>query len=151
MLALKDIETIIAVLKTYFSARTDVELAVVFGSRARGDAKETSDLDVGVLYAASPDLMTIGHDVSEIEHLTGIQTDLVVLNGLATKKPEFAYNLAKDMHMLYASDPALFPEFRNRCFLSYFDFLPVLEQSRRQMQDRIANGTWGKPVYAKQK
>lgn len=149
MPTVKDIETIIASLNNYFSAREDVELAVVFGFRARGDAKESNDLDVGVLYEASPDLMTIGHDVSEIEHLTGIHIDLVVLNGIVTKKPEFAYNLAKDMRFIYAKESAAFPEFRNRCFLSYFDFLPVIAQSRRQMQDRIANGTWGKPIYAK--
>jgi len=56
--------------------RTDVRLAVVFGSRARGTATLASDVDVGV-HAPGIDLLALASDLSRG---TGLEVDVVALD-----------------------------------------------------------------------
>jgi predicted nucleotidyltransferase len=55
--------------------RTDVRLALVFGSRARGTAMPTSDVDVAVR-APGVDLLRLAADLSRV---TGLEVDVVDL------------------------------------------------------------------------
>src|SRR5262245_7886724 len=57
-------------------SRTDVRLAVVFGSRARGTATPASDVDVGV-HAPGIDLLALASDLSRG---TGLEVDVVALD-----------------------------------------------------------------------
>jgi|SRR6478609_485857 len=56
-------------------ARGDVALALLFGSRARGDARETSDVDVALL-APEADLLEIGARLSQT---SGLEVDVISL------------------------------------------------------------------------
>ena len=56
-------------------ARGDVALALLFGSRARGDASETSDVDLALL-APSADLLEIGARLSQV---SGLEVDVISL------------------------------------------------------------------------
>jgi predicted nucleotidyltransferase len=55
--------------------RTDVSLAIVFGSRARGSASPTSDVDIAVI-APGADLLELAADLSRA---TGHEVDVVAL------------------------------------------------------------------------
>lgn len=46
-------EAVAALLSAFFTARDDVEVAYLFGSVARGDARPTSDVDIAVLVDGS--------------------------------------------------------------------------------------------------
>jgi predicted nucleotidyltransferase len=63
-------------LREFFRGRTDVRLAVVFGSRARGTAVETSDVDVAV-HAPGVDLLGLAAAVSRV---TRHEVDVVALD-----------------------------------------------------------------------
>ena len=54
------------------AGRTDVEVALVFGSRARGDHQVSSDLDVAVL--GEVDRLALG---AELSRATGHEVDVV--------------------------------------------------------------------------
>jgi len=58
--------------------RTDVRLAIVFGSRARGTARPESDLDIAVR-APGVDLFQLG---AERSRATGLEVDVVSLDDL---------------------------------------------------------------------
>jgi predicted nucleotidyltransferase len=68
----------IPAIRQFLRGRTDVRLAVVFGSRARGRATSASDVDVA-LRAPGVDLLALAADLSRI---TGHEVDVVDLEGL---------------------------------------------------------------------
>ncbi len=77
-------------LKEYFAKREDVVLAFLFGSRAKGYVRVTSDWDIGVYFVPLStrelELETdrdypAEHEVwGDIEKIVGAEVDLVVLN-----------------------------------------------------------------------
>src|SRR5215510_2137116 len=66
----------IQAIREVLRGRTDVRLAVVFGSRARGTATPASDVDVGV-HAPGIDLLALASDLSRG---TGLEVDVVALD-----------------------------------------------------------------------
>lgn len=60
---------------------------VFFGSFARAGYERFRDIDLAVYMTEVPELMRIGHLVSELQHLTGHKVDVVVLNGLYETNP----------------------------------------------------------------
>jgi predicted nucleotidyltransferase len=68
------------------AVRPDVIAAYLFGSQARGTAREDSDVDVAILVQGepAPTLEGLGMDVlADLERDLGRRVDLVVLNRLA--------------------------------------------------------------------
>lgn len=65
----------VQVIRECLRGRTDVRLALVFGSRARGTATPTSDVDVAVR-APGIDLLGLAADLSRA---TGLEVDVVDL------------------------------------------------------------------------
>jgi len=86
---MKDKGFLVQKLSEYFKGRRDVAFAYLFGSTAKGTSHSESDIDVGVYftpfdqgleYESSTEYPAEDEIWSAIEHLTGRQTDLVVLN-----------------------------------------------------------------------
>ena len=65
----------IQTLRQSLRGRTDVQLALVFGSRARGSARAASDIDVAVR-AAGVDLLELA---AELSRVIGREVDVVAL------------------------------------------------------------------------
>ena len=81
-------EEILKNLKTYFESQDEVVLAFLFGSRAEGRARESSDWDIGVYFRPTKHLELEtkynyqGEDDirRDIPALVGTEVDIVVLN-----------------------------------------------------------------------
>lgn len=76
-------------LSRYFTSRTDVVMAFLFGSYAKGHATRESDLDIAVYFYPKTNRLEWEEDThylnegaiwSEIEELTGLESELLVLN-----------------------------------------------------------------------
>src|SRR3989344_173834 len=76
-------------LKEYFEKRPDVEMAFLFGSRAKGQETSESDADVAVYFKTTSGHLEFEDDTEyedenkvwgDVEKILGISTDLVVLN-----------------------------------------------------------------------
>jgi len=76
-------------LKEYFENRPDVEMAFIFGSRAKGQETSESDADVAVYFKPASGYLEFEKSVEykdenkiwgDVEKILGISTDLVVLN-----------------------------------------------------------------------
>ncbi|HEU4370571.1 MAG TPA: nucleotidyltransferase domain-containing protein [Methylomirabilota bacterium] len=69
------VDPAIETIRQFLRGRTDVGLAIAFGSRARGTAARASDLDVAVR-APGVDLLGLAADLSRV---TGHEVDVVAL------------------------------------------------------------------------
>ena len=77
--------------------RNDIEFCAVFGSFARGEATETSDIDLLVRFS-KPKGWNWVNAALEIEDALGRKVDLVTENALS---PYIRENVLKDLEVLY--------------------------------------------------
>jgi len=145
---MEEVSTLIDVLKSNLRSFPHVRLAVAFGSRARGDAYPTSDLDIAVELTPGSSLIDIGALVDRITTLTALKVDIVELSGLPESDPLMAYNIAKDGIPLIEETPGSFLEFRNLACIAYFDVQAFLAEQNRKLTDRLQKNTFGRPRYA---
>ncbi|HZL36032.1 MAG TPA: nucleotidyltransferase family protein [Tepidisphaeraceae bacterium] len=67
----------------------------IFGSVARGDATETSDLDLLVRFEPDRSLMDHGMLIEELQNLLGVRVDVVSEGALSPQDP-FGNRLARE-------------------------------------------------------
>jgi len=67
-------------LEVYFRERSDVCLAFLFGSMAKGKATRHSDADVAVYFAEGYDISVVRNMVTDLENIATREVDLIVLN-----------------------------------------------------------------------
>ncbi|HMR09596.1 MAG TPA: nucleotidyltransferase domain-containing protein [Polyangiaceae bacterium] len=72
-----DKPTLLAALRSALAGRSDVRLALLFGSRVRGTHRPDSDVDLAVLTAPGADLLAIS---AELRDAVSLEVDLVPLS-----------------------------------------------------------------------
>jgi uncharacterized protein len=116
-------------------AKSDAEIvaAYLYGSRARGDARADSDVDVGILVAhhrpGSFDALHLGLE-GELERRLGLEVQLVVLDAAP---PDLVHRVMRDGILLLDRDRSARIAFEVRARNEYFDLLPFLERYRRRV------------------
>ena len=112
-------------------ARGDVALALLFGSRARGDASETSDVDVALL-APSADLLEIGGRLSQA---SGLEVDVV---SLADPGVPLLDELLRDAVVVYEGRPGAYATWRSHVLADLALDRPWYERMRDAWLARVA-------------
>jgi predicted nucleotidyltransferase len=105
--------------------------AYLFGSQARGEAGQGSDLDIAVLFRDAPpaNLDRLGFDLAgELEREVGVSVDIVVLNRAS---PDLVHRVLRDGVLVHEGDRRMRVAFETRRRAEYFDVLPYLRQYRR--------------------
>ena len=69
--------------------------------------------------------------------------DLVVLNDLYKRKPNFAFQVISSAKLLFTKDEDLFVDFKKNVFLYYLDSKPLIEMVKANMNKRIETGAFG--------
>ncbi|MCM8596675.1 type VII toxin-antitoxin system MntA family adenylyltransferase antitoxin [Accumulibacter sp.] len=119
-------------LRRFFASRYgEVVCVYLFGSQARGTAAASSDVDVGVLYAADPPetLAGMGLDLAaDLEAAIGHRVDLVVLNRAPV---DLIHRVLRDGVLVCERDRSQRIRFEVRARNEYFDLLPYLRQYRQ--------------------
>jgi predicted nucleotidyltransferase len=128
-----EIERLKRRLATVLEAHGEVELALLFGSRARGEAWPGSDIDVAVVGGA---IDTIGLAI-ELTDALGIQVDVVDLSG----DPPFALLLAvlEDGVRIHEGRPGAYGRLLSHSLMVLETDLPAYRAMQRAFVQRVAD------------
>ncbi len=110
------------VLREFFATQaSEIIVAYLFGSVARGAARARSDVDVAVLYAAPPPATLEGLPLgleARIEKLVGRPAQVIVLN---TAPAGLVHRVLRDGVLLLDRDPSARIRFEVRARNEFFD------------------------------
>lgn len=125
-------------------AQPAVAAAWIFGSVARGEARDDSDLDVAVLLGdPQANELTLRRELmalaAQIEKAAGRPVDLVVL-GL--HDPILAHRVLSDGQLIYDADSERRIEFTSDALARYFDWAPSYEAAAAR--SLAVNREWAK-------
>lgn len=117
-------------LRRALSNRPEVAVAYVFGSRARGDARPDSDVDIGLVFRsrglAREQREQVTDDVvTEVGRATGIERVDVV--DLEEQGPIFCHRVLCEAERVYEADSARRVDFESDTIVRALDFRPTYE------------------------
>ena len=96
----------------------EVRLAYLFGSVARGEARQSSDLDVGVVFSSIPAPAQLDQLAIDLEAAAGRRVDLVVLNEAA---PLLTHEAIRAGRLIVCQDDDERVQFETRATTRYLD------------------------------
>jgi len=105
--------------------------AYLYGSRARGTAGATSDVDIAVLLAEAPaaTLKSVARDIeTEVERALRLPVEVVVLNGAPA---DLVHRILRDGAVVLDRDRAARIRFEVQSRNEYFDLAPIRRLYRR--------------------
>lgn len=118
-----------------------IKFAYLFGSRARGEEKNTSDIDLGICfnenYSEIEETFIRGNIIEEGRAFFGIPVDIVSLNKASLS---LKYEIVKDGVVLKDSDERSF--FESIVLREYFDFKYYADIYNQAIVDSIKKGTY---------
>ncbi|AVX30234.1 hypothetical protein CTH_0631 [Carboxydocella thermautotrophica] len=119
----------------YLAAKPNILFAFLFGSWARGDAREDSDVDIAVyLKDRDYDILEYLDWKRDLEEICGRTVDLAILNEAT---PLLKYQVYLDGVLLFSKDDILASNFLVRALFEYEDIRPYLELTYKRMIDRV--------------
>lgn len=107
----------------------EVLAAYLFGSFARGTARTSSDVDVGILYARRPGARLLERFRLEgtLEQAIGRQVQVIVLNDAP---PDLVHRVLRDGRLLVNREPGSRIQFEVAARNAFFDLLPIRRRYR---------------------
>ncbi len=129
---------LLGALRAALEPMPQVVAALLFGSRARGSARDDSDVDVAILLRAAPRDEGRYRVVRELldafyGHVSSEQLDLVLLNDAP---PALAFQVLKHGTMVVCRDDVAMHRFRVRTYRVHADYEPVERLFRRVTRER---------------
>jgi len=125
-------------LKIFFAQRQEILVAFLFGSLAKGQARPSSDVDIGVLFNAVPGINVLNDLTGHLSSLLRKEVDLAVLNDAS---PILTMQVLKGGILLYAKDKKYYHQF----FVDTVNQYDDLKQIRRTCEENILKGR----IYAR--
>ncbi len=133
-------------LAPFFAGYPEAHAAYLFGSRARGNVRPSSDVDIAVW--VDPSLPSVRHLDLRLEWMDRIPTalgypdevDVIILNDAP---PALAWDVVRAPVVLYEAVPDAAGEVALRLRKVYRDELPRLERRRQRLLASIEQGEFG--------
>jgi predicted nucleotidyltransferase len=124
--------TLVETLTGALGSVAGIELAVLFGSEARGRAGPGSDIDLAIAWASGtepqPDLQVT------LERITRRNVSITVLNGAP---PLLRFEVARDGIVLVEREPRAWARFRAQAMIDWWDWAPTVRIMHRTMARRL--------------
>jgi len=116
----------------HWAREHDFRLVVLFGSRARGDARPESDYDVAIWPGGHEQPRDRLRWVAQLEKIVGAPAQLVVVRQV---DPVLGWEIARDGKPLVEAEEGMWTHERLRLWHLYNDSLPF----RRLLRGRLAD------------
>jgi len=118
----------------------EVQLALLFGSTARGEARSRSDVDLGI--SVVPDTPAVRRRAeAELSKATGRPLHVVFLE---EAPPLLRFEIAKDGSLLLQRQDDLWRIFKERAFKDWWDWAPhhriITAAAVQRLRERVADG-----------
>jgi len=113
--------------------RADVRLAYLFGSTARGEARPSSDLDVGVVFSPVPAATELDRLATDLEAVAGRRVDLVVLTDAP---PLLAHEAIRSGRLIVCRDEDERVSFHTRAIARYLDTAHLRRVQHAYLRER---------------
>lgn len=117
-----------------------VELAVLFGSAARGEGRKGSDVDVAVRLEEDS-ASDLSHLEATLSRTTGLEIDLVPLDA---SPPLLRFEIARDGVVLIERKPYAWADFRAQAMIDWWDWAPTARKIQRgllaQLREKVGRG-----------
>jgi predicted nucleotidyltransferase len=110
-------------LRSLLEETPEVQLAVLFGSRARGGARPDSDADMALRVSAM-EPQRLSRLLADLERAASHPLDIVFLDEAA---PLLAFEIARDGVVVLERAPHAWSDFRARAFLEWLEWAPYAE------------------------
>ena len=111
----------------------EVELAVTFGSTARGQATRGSDVDIGVQLKDKP-LEVLSRMEVLLGRAVGREVDVVSLD---ESPPLLRFEIARDGKLLVERRPHAWADFRARAMVDWWDWAPLARRIHTAAASRL--------------
>ena len=112
--------------------------AYLYGSAARGDMREDSDVDIAVFLENPEDDPLLDASISlELEEIAGIRVDVRIINHAPAI---FINQVLKDGKLLFSDDDRLRINFEVNNTNEYLDFLPLINEYDKKRLERYGIG-----------
>lgn len=112
----------------------NLKLVILYGSHARGAAKETSDIDIAVLGAVSLDFDAVLAITGEFSSI--FESNAVDVKSLHNVNPFFRYQVTKDGTLLFGGERG-FISFKAYAFRDYIDSRSLLRLKEKMVRERV--------------
>lgn len=113
-----------------------LKLVILYGSHARGTAKETSDVDIAILGESPLDLDAVLDITNELSSI--FESDDVDVKSLHHTNPFFRYQVTKDGVLLFGKEHD-FISFKAYAFRDYVDSQSLLRLKEKLVRERVKN------------
>lgn len=134
-------ETLSKTLNASFSKYKEVDVAYLFGSRARGDFTEESDLDFAILLSKSFEdpynLVRLINDLATTLNVKDEKINLIILNDTHL---EMTYRVVSEGVLIFERSVEKRVDFEARAIKSYLDFKPISDQMRKSLIEEYTHG-----------
>lgn len=119
-----------------------IEFVLIFGSMARDEVRENSDVDIAIGIArdvANP--LQLRLDVMARLSDLHSRVDVIIAD---TAPPALAYRIARDGLTVFSRRPTSITNFKARAYSMYPDWQRIMRVQEKAMLDRIDGGTYGR-------
>jgi len=135
---------ITATVTKYFKERPNVAAVYLYGSQARGDEKQGSDIDLAVLFSkkqkpTSSDMP----QVTFIQELTKRMGRKVDVQDLKNCRVDFTHRVLSEGRLLISNNEVERVEFEENILQRYFDLKPMFKEYYKSLSEIAKKGEIG--------
>jgi predicted nucleotidyltransferase len=127
---------------------TFIDFAILFGSLAKNQSNNMSDVDLGIFTTRDVSLLELGTLTARIESILSRKVDIAVLNTLYKKRPLFTYEIITNGKVIFSRNDSSLIEFRRKSILYYLDVKDLINDVNESFKERLFQKKFGQRNYA---
>lgn len=117
----------------------DLKLLLLFGSRAREDARKDSDTDIAFMSGKKLDFNQKAELMMDLLPVVKAEETKIDVVDVKTAHPLLLYLIMQDAKILYAEDMMFFYNLQVAAFKKYVEIKPVYEEMYRRLGESLAS------------